>query len=183
MTWRSLRQAPADAPAKLFWLAHGSRHGLRVPPTVWAPADAAPFGAPPPEIGSGPWIVRSAAIDEDTHEGTAAGRYESVAVERAADLPAAIDTVRRSFQGRGAVLLQPLLAPERGGVAFTDGFHFERTEAAGGNRSLTAGTERGDLVRGHLVRGEAWSAFVERLARVYAPNFGDAGIDVEYAVV
>ena len=40
----------------------------------------------------------------------------------------------RQGTAQGAVFIQPLIDAETGGVTFFDGFYYEETAAAGGNR-------------------------------------------------
>jgi pyruvate,water dikinase len=81
--------------------------------------------------------------------------------------------------------VQPLVdvGPQgEAGVAFFDGFYWERTSAPGGNEGLTAGWERGRVVRGHLQRGGPWGPWSDWLAAVHAPFRRRAPrIDVEFA--
>ena len=74
---------------------------------------------------------------------------------------------------------QPLIVAEEAGVAFFDGFYFERTTAPGGNEGLTSGVARGQVVRGHLARGDSWSEWIVSVYQVFqheAPR-----LDVEFA--
>ncbi|MFT6111151.1 MAG: pyruvate,water dikinase, partial [Planctomycetota bacterium] len=117
--------------------------------------------------------------------GTAAGRYESVEVTRAPAFAAAVATVvqsMRSAKGEGAsVFVQPLLQPEAGGVAFFDGFFYERSESPGGNRAITAGEARGDVTRADLIRGELWSDWLRKVGAAFSADLkGGAALDIEY---
>lgn len=63
-----------------------------------------------------------------------------------------------------------------------DGHHFERTEDAVHNRSLTAGQARGEVLCGELERGDAFSAWLRRLGKVFREELRAApALDVEYA--
>ncbi len=198
MPWRPLSTFADPALPKLGNLRRAREAGLAVPTTVWAPATELDAGASlaPPEAISGPCIVRSASPTEDTDAGTAAGQFVSVAVTEpgaladgggtafAAAVRRVVASLPRDGAGRprGAAFVQPLLTPERGGVAFFDGFYFERTTAAGGNQALTSGTERGDVVRGHLRRAEPWSDWLRHLDRAFRDELGSGlALDVEFA--
>ncbi len=191
MRWKPLTEFPDARAAKLANLRRAARAGLRVPQTFWCtaerPATALPFALAP-----GPVIVRSASPAEDTAQSTAAGRFESVAVRELgpdgrpapAAFAAAVARVADSVleAGAGYLFVQALLTPERGGVAFFDGFYWERTTAPGGNLELTAGTARGNVERGHLDRDDPWSTFLERTARAFAPELrSGAALDLEFA--
>ena len=189
MRWRTLAEFRNERIGKIARLRQASRRGVKVPPTVWAlaqdlGAERAGEVAPPTAFGP-PWIVRSAAPDEDGTDGTAAGKYESVEVTGASEFDAAVRAVVASMEsarGEGAaVFVQPLLQPEAGGVAFFDGFFFERSESPGGNRAITAGTDRGAVTRADLVRGEAWSEWLRRLGTVFGNEMAEgAALDLEY---
>src|SRR5205823_9848657 len=106
---------------------------------------------------------------EDTRVTSNAGQLLSLPVHAGADfLPAlrrVVDALPRDERcaPRGIVFVQPLLAAEEAGVAFFDGFYYERTQARGSNEGLTSGLERGDVCRGHLARGDAWSGWLESI--------------------
>lgn len=186
MTWSALRTFRDGRVGKVHRLARARARGLEVPETRWARFDALPDALLPVPLGV-PCIVRSAATDEDTDEGTAAGRYASVVVRDRGAFDEAVREVLASMGGQGVVFVQALaedaLGPgARGGVLFFDGFHYERTEAAGHNRALTAGEERGEVVAGDLERGDPFSSWLRRLARVFASELESApALDVEYA--
>jgi len=179
MRWRELSAFSDPGAAKLDALRRAAAAGLRVPPTVWAHARNPPADLPagPPAAFGPPWIVRSASPDEDTEETSNAGQRLSLGVERAEDFAAAVRDVAATAAG-GAVFVQPLLAPERAGVAFFDAWWYERTEARGSNADLTSGRARGEVVRGHRERGDAWSAWLDAVWAVFAR---DGALDVEYA--
>ncbi len=209
MRWRRLAEFGDERCGKLWRLSLAAKRRFEVPVTWWtalpepphrraggrgAPTEAAPLeaGAPPRGLEPGSWIVRSAACDEDTGAATAAGKYESVIVhafgegtfaERFAQAVARVAASMRDARGGAAyVFLQPLANLELGGVAFFDGFFYERTEAAGGNQALTAGTARGDVTRADLVRGDPWSSWLARLGRAFAGELAASGaLDIEYA--
>ena len=191
MPWRPLSTFTDASLPKVHNLRRARSAGLTVPATVWASAASIDLETvTPPSAIAGPCIVRSASPTEDTDAGTAAGQFVSVAVPQpTAD--AFRDAVRRVVAslprddaGRptGAAFVQPLLTPERGGVAFFDGFYFERTTAAGGNQALTSGEERGEVARGHLRRAEPWSDWLRELARAFRDELGRGfALDVEFA--
>jgi pyruvate,water dikinase len=82
----------------------------------------------------------------------------------------------------GAVFVQPLLDAEEAGVAFFDGFYYERTLARGSNEGLTSGRQRGEVSRGHQERGDSWSAWLESVYSVFGGPGGDARLDLEFAL-
>lgn len=191
MSWRPLHLFADRNVPKLSNLRRAARAGLRVPPTWWVrAAEAEACAVHPPDGTAAPWIVRSASPTEDRDGATQAGRFLSreVTGPDAEAFRAAVGEVVASLPrdggGRplGAVFVQPLLEPERGGVAFFDGFHYELTSAPGGNRALTAGRERGDVVRGSLKRGDPWSTWLERVGRCFSPDLErGAALDLEVA--
>jgi phosphohistidine swiveling domain-containing protein len=184
MPWRPLKRFKDPAVPKLDNLRRAAAAGLRVPETRWMPAaEAAMPDAATPPLG-GPVIVRSGSPTEDTQATSNAGQLLSLAVREPADfgesLARVVAALPRDGRGtpRGAVFVQPLIAAEEAGVAFFDGFYWERTTAAGGNEALTSGRSRGEVARGHLARQDPWS---EWLTSVYRP-FRKAmpRIDVEF---
>jgi pyruvate,water dikinase len=83
---------------------------------------------------------------------------------------------------QGVVFLQPLIQAEEAGVAFFDGFYFERTQARGSNEGLTSGQERGITHRGHLARHDPWSDWLASIYRVFGKGAGgDQRLDMEFA--
>jgi len=185
--WRRLARFRDPAVPKLDNLRRAAAAGLRVPATWWLPAAEAAAGAlgPPPFLADRPLIVRSGSPTEDTQATSNAGQLLSVAVRNPETFPEALARVAaampRDGQGRpqGAVFVQPLIDAEEAGVVFFDGFYFERSTAAGSNEALTSGRARGEVVRGHLARGDPFS---EWLAAVHRPFRREAlRIDVELA--
>lgn len=191
MSWRPLAEARQRRWPKLDNLRRAARAGLSVPPTYWLPARTAQVGRleSPGSLAAAELIVRSVSPLEDRAEGSGAGRFESRCVAAgdragfaAAALSVAAAQIAAASDDAGALMVQPLLRPERGGVAFFDGFYWERSEAPGGNRELTSGRARGRVERGGLRRGDPWSAWLERLGAVFARELGSAGtLDIEYA--
>ena len=190
MPWRTLKRFRTPEVPKLDNLRRAQAAGLRVPETWWLPAFEATAIDPvravaPPSLAGGPVIVRSASPTEDTHTTSNAGQLLSLPVrdpgafgESLARVAAALP---RDGQGRplGAVFVQPLVVAVEAGVAFFDGFYWERTTAPGGNAGLTAGWERGRVERGHLGRDDPWS---EWLCAVHRPFRREMPrIDVEFA--
>lgn len=186
MQWRPLRSFRDARIGKLHRLGRAAHRGLEVPETVWAELDGVPAEVPVPPVGV-PCIVRSASPDEDTDGSTAAGRFASVVAASRDELAAAVREVLESMGGSGVLFAQPLaerlLGPgARGGVLFFDGHHFERTEDEGHNRAVTAGESRGEVLRGDLERGDPFSDWLRRLARVFHGELCSApALDVEYA--
>ncbi len=191
MPWRPLSTFTDAALPKVHNLRRARSAGLAVPMTVWAHAASIDLDAvTPPSAINGPCIVRSASPTEDTDAGTAAGQFVSVAVPEPTEasfrdaVRRVVDSLPQDDEGRprGAAFVQPLLIPERGGVAFFDGFYFERTTAAGGNQALTSGEERGEVARGHLRRAEPWSDWLRHVARAFRDELGRGfALDVEFA--
>ncbi|HSS47719.1 MAG TPA: hypothetical protein VLX28_02120, partial [Thermoanaerobaculia bacterium] len=186
MPWRPLARFRDPSVPKLDNLRQSAAAGLRVPETWWLPAsEAAGVTAPPPSIAGRPVIVRSGSPAEDTQATSNAGQLLSLAVREPG---AFVESLARvvaalSKDGRGAplgaVFVQPLVKAEEAGVAFFDGFYWERTTAPGGNEGLTSGLARGEVVRGHLARDDPWSQW---LAAVHRPFRKEAPrIDVEFA--
>jgi pyruvate,water dikinase len=135
--------------------------------------------APPPSLAGRPVIVRSGSPLEDTQATSNAGQLLSLAVSDPADFAASLRRVVEVLTSGGAVFVQPLVEAEEAGVAFFDGFYWERTTAPSGNEALTAGLDRGEVTRGHLQRDDPWSQWltvVHRPFRREAPR-----IDVELA--
>jgi len=158
---------------------------LRVPETWWLPAaEAAGVAAPPPSLAGRPVIVRSGSPTEDTQATSNAGQLLSLAVREPAAFAESLSRVVTALPCEGgaplgAVFVQPLVEAEEAGVAFFDGFYWERTTAPGGNESLTSGLARGEVARGHLARDDPWSEWLIAVHRPYrktAPR-----IDVEFA--
>lgn len=191
MSWQPLKYFRDAAVPKLDNLRRAAAAGLRVPPTYWA--KAASLGGmhlpgPPPELGNAPWIIRSGSPTEDTRETSNAGQLLSLPVRARDDfgpalghvvaaLPALADGTRRGF-----VFVQPLVAAEEAGVAFFDGFYYERTAARGSNEGLTSGQERGEVQRGHLSRREPWSDWLRSVYAVFGNGAGgDPRLDAEFA--
>ena len=102
----------------------------------------------------------------------------------APEFNAALERVVRSLdtdangRPRGAVFAQPVVDSLDAGVAFFDGFHFERSSARGSNEGVTSGAERGDVTRGDLERGDEWSEWLASIARVF-PEIDC--LDIEWA--
>lgn len=190
MPWKPLRSFRDPSVPKLDNLRRAQAAGLRVPATFWIrAAEGAAAGALPPEIARGLFILRSGSPTEDTRHTSNAGQLLSLAVrepgrfERSlAEVVAALPTDEAGAP-LGAVFAQPLVEAAEAGVAFFDGFHYERTIAAGSNESLTSGQARGEVARGHLARGEAWSAWLARVYEVFGREArgGTGAIDVEFA--
>lgn len=200
MSWRPLAEFRDPSVGKIHRLGRASAKGLEVPPTRWG-LWKLPLGSVEAPRGiRAPFIVRSASHEEDRSGGTAAGKFDSVVVESdgPAELRAACVRVLESMGGEGHIFCQPLMervlakgseenasaGEPRGGVLFFDGFFYERTEAAGHNRELTAGTERGEVKRADLVRGEPFSDWLRDVGRVFSKELAGGGaLDVEYARV
>jgi rifampicin phosphotransferase len=181
--WRTLRQFDDPAIPKLHNLARAGARGVHIPKTMWTHGREAP--AEPPTSITFPLIVRSGSPTEDTHETSNAGQLLSLVVRRPAELADSVARVAAALpkdergDPRGVVFVQPLVEAREAGIAFFDGFYFERTAARGGNEALTSGKDRGAVTRGHLARGDAWSDWLERVYEVFAADI--PRIDIEYA--
>jgi pyruvate,water dikinase len=137
-------EAPALAGNKAATLALLRRAGFEVPPGMVVPADAlvvadelpqtiqAALRNVPDLLGPAPWAVRSSSTAEDTEQASFAGQFETVLGVDVDGLADAVLRVRKSgfsdrvkaYRGeRGpgsmAVLIQPMIAAEAAGVAFT----------------------------------------------------------------
>lgn len=186
MPWRTLAGFRDPAVPKLDNLRRAAAAGLRVPETWWMPAVEARREIDPPRSLAGrPVIVRSGSPTEDTRATSNAGQLLSLAVREPGGFGESLARVAAALprDGRdeplGAVFVQPLIEAEEAGVAFFDGFYFERTTAPGGNEGLTSGQARGEVVRGHRMRDDPWSAW---LAAVHRPFRKESPrIDLEFA--
>lgn len=185
MLWHTLDEFLDPSIPKLRNLARAAQMGMRVPPTFWARAEeleaAGPQAVPMPTGLTPPCILRSGSPTEDSVISSNAGRFLSSSVREAecfAVSLAAVIAALPAEHGRrqGVVFAQPLIEADEAGVTFFDGFYFEETAAAGGNQALTSGRERGQVRRGHLMRGDPHSDWLLRLHK----NFGGR-IDVEWA--
>jgi phosphoenolpyruvate synthase/pyruvate phosphate dikinase len=128
-----LAEAPADRiGGKAIGLARLARGGLPVPPAVVVPigevVTAEELAAAAERLGE-PLAVRSSASGEDAGERSAAGQFETLLGVTRAELPSAVEHVRRSAtsaraQAYGAdaqmaVLIQRQVHATRAGVAFS----------------------------------------------------------------
>jgi len=184
--WRPLARFRDAAVPKLDNLRRAAAAGLRVPETWWLTAsEAAGVTAPPSPLAGRSVIVRSGSPTEDTQATSNAGQLLSLAVREpsafAESLARVVAALPRDDRGAplGAVFVQPLVKAAEAGVAFFDGFYWERTTASGGNEGLTSGLDRGEVIRGHLSRDDPWSRW---LTAVHSPFRREAPrIDVEFA--
>jgi phosphohistidine swiveling domain-containing protein len=138
-------EAPALAGNKAATLAVLRRVGFDVPTGVVVPADAlggvgdklppgvqAALANVPDLLGVGPWAVRSSGTAEDSRQVSFAGQFETVLGVEADGLADAVlrcsrsgltDRVKAYAGDRGpgsmAILIQPMIAAEAAGVAFT----------------------------------------------------------------
>ena len=189
MSWQPLKQFRDPSVPKLNNLRRAAAAGLRVPPTWWAPAaEALAADLPaPPELGPAPWIVRSGSPTEDTRLTSNAGQLLSLPVYEGAQFGAAVRRVVEALPADhrgghlGVVFVQPLVSAAEAGVAFFDGFYYERTQARGSNEALTSGAARGEVRRGHLARDDPWSDWLAAVYAVFGGPRRDPRIDLEYA--
>ncbi|HKV12966.1 MAG TPA: hypothetical protein VJ725_32795, partial [Thermoanaerobaculia bacterium] len=178
MPWQPLARFDDPSIPKLDNLRRAAAAGLRVPETWWIDA-ADRVAGPPPSLAGRPFILRSGSPAEDTHVTSNAGQLLSLVVTDPADFADSLARVVAVLPPGGAVFAQPLVTAEEAGVAFFDGFYFERTTAPGSNEGLTSGLARGRVVRGPVARGDSWSSWIAAVHRVFrreAPR-----IDVEFA--
>jgi phosphoenolpyruvate synthase/pyruvate phosphate dikinase len=128
-----LVEAPVEQiGGKALGLARLVAGGLPVPPAVVVPVGATvgadELAALAGELGE-PLAVRSSAAGEDTEDRSAAGQFDTLLDVTVAELPAAVERVRRSATssrarayGSGsemAVVIQRQVAATRAGVAFS----------------------------------------------------------------
>src|SRR5262245_39849014 len=176
MNWLPLRRFRDPAVPKLDNLRRAEAAGLRVPPTWWRAAADLDGSAPPalPPNVRAPFILRSGSPTEDARATSNAGQLVSRIVAAPAEYGPALAEVLAALPvqrglRQGAVFLQPLVRGREAGVAFFDGFYYERTlqGQSGGdgalNTDLTAGLARGEVTRGHLERDEPWSDWLAAL--------------------
>jgi pyruvate,water dikinase len=181
--WQPLAQFRDSSVPKLFNLRTAERAGIAIPQTWWIAASIPEPPERPPDLRDVPMILRSGSPDEDTASTSKAGQFLSLPVAPGEDFAAAfrrvVDALPKDDGGmaRGVVFAQPLLAGESAGIAFFDGYYYERASAAGENTGLTAGAERGDVVQGQLQRGDPWSSWLTRVGDVFR-NLGP--IDIEW---
>jgi pyruvate,water dikinase len=190
MSWLPLKRFRDPAVPKLNNLRRAASAGLRVPPTWWLYVSclSGTAQAPPDPAGPEPLIVRSASPTEDGQVTSNAGQLLSVIVRDRAEFFDAVARVTAALpreengKPRGAVFVQPLIESDEAGVAFFDGFYYERAQARGGNQELTSGRARGSVTRGHVARGELWSRWLEEVYAVFGEDArGDRNLDLEYA--
>ncbi len=188
--WKPLWTCKDASIPKLMNLRKGSKANLRVPATFWLYAATFAEGKidPPSSLPSWPLIVRSASPTEDTRTTSNAGQLYSEVVPVEDDFDSAVRRVLsalpkdRNGKPRGAVFVQSVCTGTEGaGIAFFDGFYYERTLAAGGNATLTSGQERGDVSRGAIQRSDAWSDWLASVWSVFGLEAGgDACLDIEF---
>jgi pyruvate,water dikinase len=136
MSWQPLARFCDSAIPKLDNLRRAAAAGLRVPLTVWLPAVEIARSLPlPPESIACPLILRSASPTEDGHTTSNAGQLLSLIVRQPDEFADALRRVVEALprvEGRalGAVFAQPLVEGKEAGVAFFDGFYYERTVAS-----------------------------------------------------
>jgi phosphohistidine swiveling domain-containing protein len=178
--WWPLKRFRDPSIPKLDNLRRAAAAGLRVPETWWLPAsESAGVTTPPHSLTGRPVIVRSGSPTEDTQTTSNAGQLLSLVVREPAAFASSLRRVVEALGLDGAVFVQPLVEAEEAGVAFFDGFYWERTTAPRGNEGLTSGQARGEVTRGHLQRDDPWSDWLEAVHRPYrkeAPR-----IDLEFA--
>jgi rifampicin phosphotransferase len=184
MDWQPLKTFDDPSVPKLDNLRRAARVGLRVPPTWWLPGAITKSVSPPQGGTAWPLIVRSGSPTEDQHATSNAGQFVSLIAETPEDFSLQVAQVvaalPRDAQGKplGVLFVQSFLTGVEAGVAFFDGFYYERTTAADSNLDLTSGRKRGDVQRGHLMRDDPWSAWLLRLNAAFRRHM--ERIDIEY---
>ncbi|HEY3240252.1 MAG TPA: PEP/pyruvate-binding domain-containing protein [Acidimicrobiia bacterium] len=192
-------EAPAVAGNKAATLAVLRRAGFEVPPGVVVPADALGdvadelpaavregLQAVPNLLGPGPWAVRSSGTAEDSEQASFAGQFETVLGVDAGGLAGAVlrcwrsgrsDRVKAYSGDRGvgsmAVLIQPMIAAEAAGVAFTT------DPVTGRHRTVIEAVEGlGERLVSGAATPERWT--VEEDGSIKAPSVTGA-LDAEQA--
>lgn len=187
MSWRPLSEFSDSVCPKLDRLRRAARARFKVPETFWVdPMESVP---PAPPI-HGAFILRSASPFEDGVERSQAGvlHSEVVSVEARAQYDAAYRRVyeklvtHASGSQLGYIFAQPYQLHPQAGVAFFDDFYCERTSRPDTNIPLTAGTERGTVVRESRRRGDPWSQWLTHLHSTFGCDASAHGtLDIEYA--
>jgi pyruvate,water dikinase len=134
-TLGALRRAGFPVPDGVVVTTEALAHTLQVEAAPLPGEVSAAVAAAAERLGSGPLAVRSSGVDEDLAGASYAGQYETVLGVPAAELPAAVRrcwasaftrhvaAYRRSNGAAGsvamAVLVQPMVAADAAGVAFT----------------------------------------------------------------
>jgi phosphohistidine swiveling domain-containing protein len=192
-------EAPALVGNKAATLAVLRRAGFEVPPGVVVPADAlrsldddlpatlrAALVDVPDLLGPGPWAVRSSSTAEDSEQASFAGQFETVLNVDLGGLADAVLRCRRSGladrvkayagdRGTGsmAVLIQPMIAADAAGVAFTT------DPVSGKHRTVIEAVEGlGERLVSGAATPERWT--VEADGSIDAPS-GATALDAEQA--
>jgi hypothetical protein len=182
-------EAPALAGNKAATLAVLRRAGFEVPPGVIVSADAlsgvadelpATVRAALPNVqallGPGPWAVRSSSTAEDSEQASFAGQFETVLGVDSEGLANAVlrcwrsgltDRAKAYGGDRGpgsmAVLIQPMIAADAAGVAFTT------DPVTGRNRTVIEAVEGlGERLVSGAATPERWT--VEEDGAIEAPS-------------
>lgn len=183
--WRPLTSFNDPGVPKLYELGRARRAGVEVPETWWCLAAALDPASPAPlpaALQGQDVIYRSGSPLEDTTETSHAGQLHSEVVTLGAAHGPALGRVVEAMPERaGVVFVQPLVRGARAGVAFFEGFYFERSTATGSNTAITAGEARGETDAGHLSRDDPWSAWLRRLGALYlGGRDGWEALDIEF---
>jgi phosphohistidine swiveling domain-containing protein len=192
-------EAPGLAGNKAATLAVLRRAGFEVPPGMVVSADAlsgideelpatvrAALRDVPDLLGPGPWAVRSSSTAEDSEQASFAGQFETVLGVDADGLANAVLRCWRSGlsdrvtayagdRGRGsmAILIQPMIAADAAGVAFTT------DPVTGGHRTIIEAVEGlGERLVSGAATPERWT--VEEDGSMEAPSVATA-LDAEHA--
>jgi pyruvate,water dikinase len=177
--WLPLDQFADAGIPKLHNLRLAAKAGFDVPMTFWAWARELENRETQPPLPF-PLIVRSGSPTEDQQNTSNAGQFLSLPVVSDAKFAESVARVIEKLPlvggiRQGVVFVQPLLEGTRAGVTFFDGFYYEEAVASGSNQALTSGSDRGNVTRGHVERGNAHQAWLVRLQR----RFGGR-VDVEW---
>jgi pyruvate,water dikinase len=192
-------EAPGLAGNKAATLAVLRRAGFEVPPGIVVCADAlsgideelpatvrAALSDVPALLGPGPWAVRSSSTAEDSEQASFAGQFETVLGVDADGLADAVlrvgqsglsDRVKAYAGDRGpgsmAILIQPMIAADAAGVAFTT------DPVTGGHRTVIEAVEGlGERLVSGAASPDRWS--VEDDGSVEAPSV-ETAVDAERA--
>lgn len=151
-----------------------------------------------------PWktkvIVRSSALNEDTKEGSQAGKYESigkVSLQSEQELTSAIDKVIDSYtddKEENQVLVQPMLENVKAcGVAFTldpnsmGNYYVINYDESGSTFSITSGSDHGNKLL-YIFKGKEKNIepyYINKLCltlKELENIFEQSNLDVEFAV-
>ncbi len=191
MFWQPLSQFDDATIPKLNNLRLAAEAGLRVPPTWWIHASEVGKRSVimlPPLAKNTSLMLRSGSPSEDQADTSNAGQFVSTIVQKSVDFAPAMkevaDALPKNHAGepQGVVFAQPLIGAAQIGVAFYDGYYFERTLHKGRGEDITGGKTRGNVERGQWKRNDDWSDWIARIHNLFIRQIPKNGaIDVEFA--